>query len=283
MDRRTLGERSFQYIGPVISNSLPLPVRHLSSLSPFKSKLKTCLFSSAYEHSEWLIKAVTKRPADLRNTAWSKTTYWESCMAIHCLDGWTDAEPVGLTVTSSLCTLNRHMNHWNTFTLDAEPQLAPLEHVHFGRWTTRTTGTRSLLRWAATCTTGTCSLWTRWTTCTTGTCSLLRWAASCTTGTRLLWTLNHMHHWNMFTLDTLSHGIKLWPEQFPNQNTNNKLFATPLTYQPHLFLRHSPSQPLQSEVIFKLMKEEKVESKQQVLSLNAQSVNLIGYIPGRKN
>ena len=36
VDRRTLGERSFQYIGPVIWNSLSLSVRHSSSLSPFK-------------------------------------------------------------------------------------------------------------------------------------------------------------------------------------------------------------------------------------------------------
>ena len=48
MGRRTLGERSFQCNGPVIWNSLPLYVRHSSSLSSFKSKLKTHLFSSAY-------------------------------------------------------------------------------------------------------------------------------------------------------------------------------------------------------------------------------------------
>ena len=46
--RRTLWERSFQYIGPVIWNSLPFSVRHARSLSSFKSKLKTHLFSSAY-------------------------------------------------------------------------------------------------------------------------------------------------------------------------------------------------------------------------------------------
>ena len=46
--RRTLGERSFQYIGPVIWNSLSFSVRHATSLSSFKSKLKTYLFSSAY-------------------------------------------------------------------------------------------------------------------------------------------------------------------------------------------------------------------------------------------
>ena len=46
--RRTLGERSFQYIGPVIWNSLPVSVRHAMSLFSFKSKLKTHLFSFAY-------------------------------------------------------------------------------------------------------------------------------------------------------------------------------------------------------------------------------------------
>ena len=46
--RRTLGERSFQYIGPVIWNSLSFSVRHATTLSTFKSKLKTHLFSSAY-------------------------------------------------------------------------------------------------------------------------------------------------------------------------------------------------------------------------------------------
>ena len=46
--RRTLGEIYFQYIGPVIWNSLPFSVRHATSLSSFKSKLKTHLFSSAY-------------------------------------------------------------------------------------------------------------------------------------------------------------------------------------------------------------------------------------------
>ena len=42
------GERSFQYIGPVIWHSLSFSVRHATSLSSFKSKLKTHLFSSAY-------------------------------------------------------------------------------------------------------------------------------------------------------------------------------------------------------------------------------------------
>ena len=45
---RTLGERPFQYIGSVLWNSIPLSVRRMSSLSSFKSKLKTHLFASAY-------------------------------------------------------------------------------------------------------------------------------------------------------------------------------------------------------------------------------------------
>ena len=48
MGRRILGERSFQYIGPALWNSLPLSVRHSSLLSSFRSKLKTRLFSFAY-------------------------------------------------------------------------------------------------------------------------------------------------------------------------------------------------------------------------------------------
>ena len=47
MGRRTLGEWCFQYIGTLIWNSLPVSVRHLSSLCSFKSKLKAHLFSSA--------------------------------------------------------------------------------------------------------------------------------------------------------------------------------------------------------------------------------------------
>ena len=43
--RRTLGERSFQHIGPVFRNSLPFSVRRATSLSFFASILKTHLFS----------------------------------------------------------------------------------------------------------------------------------------------------------------------------------------------------------------------------------------------
>ena len=39
---------SFQYTGPVVWNSLPPSVRHLSSVSSLESELKTHLFSSAY-------------------------------------------------------------------------------------------------------------------------------------------------------------------------------------------------------------------------------------------
>ena len=39
---------SFQYTGPVVWNSLPPSLRHSSSISSLKSKLKTRLFSSAY-------------------------------------------------------------------------------------------------------------------------------------------------------------------------------------------------------------------------------------------
>ena len=46
--RRTLGERSFQYIRAVIWNSLPFSVMYATSVSSFKSKLKTQLLSSAY-------------------------------------------------------------------------------------------------------------------------------------------------------------------------------------------------------------------------------------------
>ena len=46
--RRSLGERSFQHIGPVFRNSLPFSVRRATSLSFFASILKTHLFSSAY-------------------------------------------------------------------------------------------------------------------------------------------------------------------------------------------------------------------------------------------
>ena len=58
MGKRTLGERSFQYIGPVIWNSLPFchwqwqvtvsGIYLYSLLSSFKSKLKTHLFSTAH-------------------------------------------------------------------------------------------------------------------------------------------------------------------------------------------------------------------------------------------
>ena len=47
MGRWVLGERSFQYIGPVLWNSLTVSVRRSSSLTSFISHLETHLFSSA--------------------------------------------------------------------------------------------------------------------------------------------------------------------------------------------------------------------------------------------
>ena len=47
MGRRIMGERFFQYTGPVTWNPLPLSVGHSSLFSSFKSKLETHLFSSA--------------------------------------------------------------------------------------------------------------------------------------------------------------------------------------------------------------------------------------------
>ena len=60
--RRTLGERSFQYIGPVIWNSLSFSVRHATTLSSFKSKLKTHLVSSAY----WFLASFLLFPSNPR-------------------------------------------------------------------------------------------------------------------------------------------------------------------------------------------------------------------------
>ena len=45
MGRIPLGKRAFQYVGPVFWNSLPISVKHSSSLSSFQIKLKTHLFS----------------------------------------------------------------------------------------------------------------------------------------------------------------------------------------------------------------------------------------------
>ena len=65
--RGTLGGRSFQYIGPVIWNSLSFSVRHATSLSFFKSKLKTHLLSSAY----WFITFFLLFPSNPWQLCWS--------------------------------------------------------------------------------------------------------------------------------------------------------------------------------------------------------------------
>ena len=41
---KSSGQRSFSYQAPVIWNQLPVSVRHPTSVSSFKSSLKTCLF-----------------------------------------------------------------------------------------------------------------------------------------------------------------------------------------------------------------------------------------------
>ena len=43
--RKTYGFRTFSFFGPHIWNSLPQDLRHCSTLSSFKAKLKTILFS----------------------------------------------------------------------------------------------------------------------------------------------------------------------------------------------------------------------------------------------
>ncbi|XP_063069010.1 uncharacterized protein LOC134460561 [Engraulis encrasicolus] len=45
---RTMGDRAFSVVGPKLWNSLPLSLRQCSTLSTFKSKLKTHLFISAF-------------------------------------------------------------------------------------------------------------------------------------------------------------------------------------------------------------------------------------------
>ena len=47
--KKTQGQRSFSYIGPVIWNDLPFSVRHAQSLSAFKSALKHHLFLKSFQ------------------------------------------------------------------------------------------------------------------------------------------------------------------------------------------------------------------------------------------
>ncbi len=44
----TMGHRAFSRAAPRLWNSLPANIRHLDSLSQFKAKLKTHLFTTAY-------------------------------------------------------------------------------------------------------------------------------------------------------------------------------------------------------------------------------------------
>ena len=45
---KTAGDRSFQFLAPSVWNSLPSEIRDLSSLSVFKTHLKTYLFRKAF-------------------------------------------------------------------------------------------------------------------------------------------------------------------------------------------------------------------------------------------
>ena len=47
--KSSYGKRSFRYSAPTIYNSLPLHVKNANNLLSFKKKLKTHLFSSAYD------------------------------------------------------------------------------------------------------------------------------------------------------------------------------------------------------------------------------------------
>ena len=47
--RTNFGKRSFSYSGPSIYNSLPRNLRNIEDLRTFKKKLKTHLFTSAYD------------------------------------------------------------------------------------------------------------------------------------------------------------------------------------------------------------------------------------------
>ena len=72
-------QRSFQYIGPVMWNSLSFSVRHATTLSSFKSKLKTHLFSSAY----WFLAFFLLFPS---NPWLLCLCFWGVCV---CVGGWS--------------------------------------------------------------------------------------------------------------------------------------------------------------------------------------------------
>jgi len=50
-NKKTQGQRSFSYLGPVVWNSLPFSVRHSDTAEHFKTSLKTYLFNKAYHPS----------------------------------------------------------------------------------------------------------------------------------------------------------------------------------------------------------------------------------------
>ena len=48
LPKATLGDRSFTYAAPKLRNALPLAIRSVNTVTDFKGKLKTYLFSKAF-------------------------------------------------------------------------------------------------------------------------------------------------------------------------------------------------------------------------------------------
>ena len=81
MCRRTRRERFFQYIGPDIWNSLRFSVRLATSLSPFKSKLKTHLCVLIHHFlSAVSIKPMTSMLVFLRCVHLCVSVYMNECV-----------------------------------------------------------------------------------------------------------------------------------------------------------------------------------------------------------
>ena len=48
LSKETLDDRSFTYAARKLWNALPLAIRSVNTVTDFKGKLKTCLFSKAF-------------------------------------------------------------------------------------------------------------------------------------------------------------------------------------------------------------------------------------------
>ena len=59
------GHRSFSVQAPLVWNSLPPNIRHSSSLSQFKTSLKTFLFTSAFSELPWFPRRFRSPPPPL--------------------------------------------------------------------------------------------------------------------------------------------------------------------------------------------------------------------------